>query len=90
MGEGVSAFQVVKGGVSFFDYCKSSTKCPFSAVIFASDLDKFGDVSKYERSLEVTGVIKSYQGKATHPGRFFYSLLPQIQIFSTLPMKVFS
>jgi hypothetical protein len=53
-----------KGGVTFFDYCKSSTKCPFSAVIFASDLDKFGDVSKYERAITVTGVIRSYQGTA--------------------------
>ena len=53
-----------KGGVTFFDYCKSSTSCPFSAVIFASDLDKFGDVSKYERTITVTGVIRSYQGTA--------------------------
>lgn len=53
-----------KGGVTFFDYCKSSTNCPFSAVIFASDLDKFGDVSKYERELAITGMIRSYQSKA--------------------------
>lgn len=53
-----------KSGVTFFDYCKTSNKCPFSAVIFASDLSKFKDVSKYARSLSITGIVKSYQGKA--------------------------
>ncbi len=53
-----------KGGVTFFHFCKKSSDCPFSAVIFASDLEKFGDLSKYEREVTVSGIIRSYQNKA--------------------------
>lgn len=53
-----------KSGVTFFDFCKKSSDCPFSAVIFASDLDKFGDPSKYEREVTISGIIRSYQNKA--------------------------
>jgi len=53
-----------KSGVSFFDFCQGFDACPFSAVVFASDLDKFGDLAKYERAVKLTGVIKSYQGSA--------------------------
>ena len=53
-----------KSGVTFFDFCQGFDACPFSAVIFASDLDKFGDLAKYERAVKLTGVIKSYQGSA--------------------------
>jgi len=52
-----------KSGVTFLDYCSSIDNCPFSAVIFASDLPKFGDVQKLARSIEITGVLKSYQGR---------------------------
>lgn len=49
----------------FIDYCKSSNKCPFSVVIFASDADKFKDVSKLQgKQITVTGIIKVYKGKA--------------------------
>jgi hypothetical protein len=53
-----------KSGVTFFDFCQGFDACPFSAVVFASDLDKFGDLAKYERAVKLTGVIKSYQGSA--------------------------
>lgn len=53
-----------KGGVTFFDFCKSTAKCPFSAIIFSSDLAKFHDVSQYQRNISVTGIIRSYQGSA--------------------------
>lgn len=53
-----------KSGVTFLDYCRSSSDCPFSAVIFSGDLEKFGDVSQYKRELSLTGVIRSYQGTA--------------------------
>ena len=53
-----------KSGVTFFDFCQSFDGCPFSAVIFASDLSKFGDLSRYVRAVKVTGVIRSYQGAA--------------------------
>ena len=53
-----------KSGVTFLDYCESFSDCPFSAVIFASDLKKFPDIKKFERAIEITGIIKSYNGKA--------------------------
>lgn len=53
-----------KSGVTFLDFCEDFYDCPFSAVIFASDLKKFQDVSKFQREVLITGTIKSYQGKA--------------------------
>lgn len=53
------------GGMVFFDYCKNYKSCPFSAVIFASDASKFKNISQYQnRKIDVSGVIKSYGGKA--------------------------
>ncbi len=53
-----------KSGATFLDFCTGFQACPFSAVIFAGDKDKFKDMSSYEREVTVTGLIKSYQGKA--------------------------
>lgn len=53
-----------KSGVTFLDFCKDWSGCPFSAVIFASDQKKFSDINKYEREVIITGLIKSYNGKA--------------------------
>jgi hypothetical protein len=53
-----------KSGVTFFDYCTSSYSCPFSAVIFASDTPNFKSLADYTGEILVTGIIKSYQGKA--------------------------
>ncbi len=52
-------------GTVFLDFCKSYKSCPFSAVIFASDVQKFGDLSSYAgTSVTITGTITSYQGTA--------------------------
>ena len=52
-------------GTVFLDFCKSYKTCPFSAVIFADDAKKFGDLSRYNGSVvTLTGKISSYQGKA--------------------------
>ena len=53
-----------KSGTTFLDFCKDYSKCPFTAVIFASDADKFSNLKQYEREVRVRGVIKSYNGKA--------------------------
>lgn len=53
-----------KKGVTFLDFCSTRTKCPFSVVIFASDREKFPDVSKYVRQIKIKGIIKSYKGSA--------------------------
>jgi hypothetical protein len=52
-------------GTVFLDFCQNYKTCPFTAVIFADDAKKFGDLSKYNGStITVTGKISSYQGKA--------------------------
>jgi hypothetical protein len=53
-----------KSGVTFLDFCEDFSDCPFTAVIFSSDAKKFPDISKYQRKVVITGVIKSYNGKA--------------------------
>ena len=53
-----------KSGVSFLDFCSNYKNCPFTAVIFASDLDKFGALKQFERDVRLKGTIKSYNGKA--------------------------
>jgi hypothetical protein len=53
-----------KSGVSFLDFCSNYKTCPFTAVIFASDLDKFGDLKQFEREVKINGLIKTYNGKA--------------------------
>lgn len=54
-----------KSGTVFLDFCKSYKTCPFSGVIFADDVKKFGDLSRYaSKTVTLTGKISSYQGKA--------------------------
>lgn len=53
-----------KSGVSFLDFCTNYKTCPFTAVIFASDLEKFGNLKQYEGDIRLSGTIKSYNGKA--------------------------
>lgn len=52
-------------GTVFLDFCKSYKTCPFSGVIFADDVKKFGDLGRYNgTTVTLTGKISSYQGKA--------------------------
>lgn len=53
-----------KSGVTFFDFCENYKDCPFSAVLFASDLEKFGDLKQYQRDVKISGTIKLYNGKS--------------------------
>lgn len=54
-----------KSGTIFLDFCKSYKNCPFSGVIFADDVKKFGDLSRYNGTvITLTGKISSYQDKA--------------------------
>jgi PLD-like domain len=60
----VEAYTSASGTV-FLDFCKSYKTCTFSGVIFADDVKKFGDLSRYNgTSISLTGKISSYQGKA--------------------------
>src|SRR5882672_7557935 len=52
-------------GVHFFDFCEDYRSCPFTVVVFASDLKQIGDVRRLEgRQIEIDGEIKSYDGRA--------------------------
>jgi hypothetical protein len=52
-------------GTVFLDFCKSYKTCAFSGVIFADDVKKFGDLSRYNgATVTLTGKISSYQGTA--------------------------
>lgn len=53
-----------KSGVTFLDFCKSYKSCPFTAVIFASSASKFPNIKTLTGPVTITGLIKSYQGKA--------------------------
>jgi len=60
----VDAYTSASGTV-FLDFCKSYKTCPFSGVIFADDVKKFGDLSRYAgTAVTLTGKISSYQDKA--------------------------
>ncbi len=52
-------------GAHFFDFCEDFRSCPFTVVVFASDLKQIGDVRRLEgRQIEIDGEIKSYDGRA--------------------------
>ncbi len=54
-----------KTGTIFLDFCKNYKSCPFTAVIFADDAKKFGNLSRYiGTSVTLIGKISLYQDKA--------------------------
>lgn len=60
-------FNVKEGskGVTFLDFCQNFDTCPFTVVVFASDLKHVGDVRQLKgRSIEVHGTITDYDGRA--------------------------
>jgi hypothetical protein len=51
-------------GVHFVDFCEDHQTCPFTVVVFASDLKDVGDVRQLEgRTIEVHGAVKLYDGR---------------------------
>jgi hypothetical protein len=74
-GEHIGAHRCVTGkvlhvkrgerGVHFFGFRADYRTCPFTVVVFASDLKQVGDVQQLEgRQIEIEGEIKSYDGRA--------------------------
>ena len=52
-------------GVHFLDFCDDFRLCPFTVVIFPSDLKSVGDVRQLEgRMIEIHGQVKEYDGRA--------------------------
>jgi len=54
-----------RSGTMFLNFCDDYRKCPFSVVVFPSDLKDVGDVRWLEgKEIEIHGKIKLYQGQA--------------------------
>lgn len=52
-------------GVHFLDFCEDQMACPFTVVVFPSDLKDVGDIRRLEgRMIEVHGAVKLYDGRA--------------------------
>jgi hypothetical protein len=51
-------------GVHFLNFCENDLACPFTVVVFSSDLKDVGDVRQLEgRTIEILGVVKAYDGR---------------------------
>jgi hypothetical protein len=60
----VRAFSA-RTGNTFLDFCDDYRSCPFTSVIFATDKDKFGDISSLQgKRVEIRGDVISYQDHA--------------------------
>jgi endonuclease YncB( thermonuclease family) len=72
-------------GTIFLNFCPDYKTCPFGVVIFGSDAHKFPNPQQYEgKALEITGLIKSYQGQP----EIVLKDLGQIKILSHEPSPV--
>jgi hypothetical protein len=53
------------GGVHFFDFCEDYRVCPFTVVVFPSDLKQVGDIRHLQgKQIEIEGDVKGYDGRA--------------------------
>jgi hypothetical protein len=52
-------------GIHFLDFCEDQQACPFTVVVFPSDLKDVGDVRRLAgRTIEVSGAVKLYDSRA--------------------------
>lgn len=52
-------------GMTFLDFCEDYRTCPFTVVVFPSDLKHVGDVRQLQgRAVEIKGSIQDYDGRA--------------------------
>lgn len=52
-------------GVHFIDFCEDQMACPFTVVVFPSDLKDVGDVRRLAgHVIEIRGAVKLYDGRA--------------------------
>jgi hypothetical protein len=52
-------------GVHYLDFCEDQIACPFTVVVFPSDLKDVGDVRRLAgRTIEVHGAVKLYDSRA--------------------------
>ncbi|MCU1304687.1 MAG: nucleic acid binding, OB-fold, tRNA/helicase-type [Candidatus Sulfotelmatobacter sp.] len=61
----VSRVKVGAKGVHFVDFCEDEMACPFTVVVFPSDLKDVGDVRRLAgHVIEIHGAVKLYDGRA--------------------------
>jgi len=61
----VSRVKVGAKGVHFVDFCEDQASCPFTVVVFPSDLKDVGDVRRLAgHVIEINGPVKLYDGRA--------------------------
>jgi len=52
-------------GVHYLDFCEDQLSCPFTVVVFPSDLKDVGDIRRLAgRTIEVHGAVKLYDSRA--------------------------
>ena len=52
-------------GVTYLDFCEDYRRCPFTVVVFPSDLKHVGDVRQLKgKVVEIHGEVKEYDGRA--------------------------
>jgi len=52
-------------GATFLTFCKEAKGCPFTVVVFPTDIKKMGDIRQLEgRQVEIKGTIQDYDGHA--------------------------
>lgn len=52
-------------GVHFVDFCEDQAACPFTVVVFPSDLKDVGDIRRLTgHVVEIHGPVKTYDGRA--------------------------
>jgi len=52
-------------GVTYLDFCEDYRTCPFTVVVFASDLKQVGDVRRLQgHTIQIKGTIQDYDGRA--------------------------
>lgn len=52
-------------GTTFLDFCADYRACPFTVVVFRSDLKQVGDVRQLKgRTIEIKGTVRDYDGRA--------------------------
>ncbi|PYX98227.1 MAG: hypothetical protein DMG71_01010 [Acidobacteria bacterium] len=52
-------------GVTYLDFCEDYRVCPFTVVVFRSDLGHVGDVRQLSgKTVEIHGELKEYDGRA--------------------------
>jgi hypothetical protein len=52
-------------GVHYIDFCEDQMACPFTVVVFPSDLKDVGDVRRLSgHVIEIRGAVKLYDGRA--------------------------